>query len=174
MSKDAAEALIASIRAGNGFGRAMAHLAMEHDRIVDENIRLQQIPAPCRQETAKGQAFAAMLADAGLPEVTVDAEGNVSALRRGRGSNDGIVAIVSHLDTVFAADTDLTVRRDGTRIIAPGIADDTRGLAVQLGLIRAMAAAQIETARDILFVGSVGEEGLGDLRGVKFLLRESS
>lgn len=169
--RDASE-IVGRIRGSAGFRRAMACLEAEHDRIVEENVRLQQIPAPCRQEAEKGRAFAAMLAEAGLPEVATDPEGNVAALRRGRGSNLGAVALVSHLDTVFGPGTDLSVRRDGTRIVAPGIADDTRGLAVQLGLVRAMAAAGIETERDILFVGSVGEEGLGDLRGVKYLLGE--
>lgn len=164
--------LVTALRGSDGFGRAMALLAADHDRIVDENIRLQQIPAPYRREAAKAAAFAAMLTEAGLDDVETDPEGNVLALRRGRGSNRGLVALVSHLDTVFGPATDLAVRREGTRIVGPGIADDTRGLAVQLGLVRALAAAGIETERDVLFVGSVGEEGLGDLRGVKYLLGE--
>ena len=164
--------IVASVRAKPDFERAMAHIAGEHERIVDETVRLQQIPAPYRGEAEKGRAFAAMLAEAGLADIETDREGNITALRRGRGSNRGVVAFVSHLDTVFGAETDLTIRREGTRIIGPGIADDTRGLAVQLALVRAMAAAEVETERDILFVGSVGEEGLGDLRGVKHLLRE--
>jgi tripeptide aminopeptidase len=170
MTEDRGAAAVARIRDSAGFRAAMAHLAEGHARIVEETIRLQQIPAPYRGEAEKGRAFAAMLAQAGLPEVTTDAEGNVLALRRGRGSNRGLVALVSHLDTVFPADTDLTIRREGTRIVAPGIADDTHGLAVQLGLVRALEAAGIATERDVLFVGSVGEEGLGDLRGVKHLM----
>ncbi len=170
MLQDKGAATVARVRDSAGYRTAMAHLAQGHARIVAETIRLQQIPAPCRGEAEKGRAFAALLAEAGLPEAVTDPEGNVLALRRGRGSNRGLVALVSHLDTVFPADTDLTPRREGTRIVAPGIADDTHGLAVQLGLIRALGAAGIETERDILFVGSVGEEGLGDLRGVKHLL----
>lgn len=166
------EDVVGQVRATAEFAGAMAHLEAGHERIVEETIRLQQIAAPYREEAEKGRAFAAMLAEAGLTEVETDPEGNVTALRRGRGSNRGVVALVSHLDTVFGRDTDLTIRREGTRIVAPGIADDTRGLAVQLGLVRALQAGGIETERDILFVGSVGEEGFGDLRGVKHLLRE--
>lgn len=166
------EDMVRQVRASAAFAGAMAHLEAGHERIVEETIRLQQIAAPYREEAEKGRAFAAMLAEAGLPEAETDPQGNVTALRRGRGSNRGVVALVSHLDTVFSRDTDLTIRREGTRIVAPGIADDTRGLAVQLGLVRALEAGGIETERDILFVGSVGEEGFGDLRGVKHLLRE--
>ncbi|MSP95157.1 MAG: M20/M25/M40 family metallo-hydrolase, partial [Alphaproteobacteria bacterium] len=77
--------------------------------------------------------------------------------------------VSAHLDTVFPEGTDVTVKRDGNKLMAPGIADDTRGLAVMLALIRVLDAGKIETASDILFVASVGEEGLGDLRGMKHL-----
>ena len=173
MSDDAI-ARVFHVRQDPRFQEAIAHIGDEHDRIVDETIRLQQIPAPYRSEGPKGAMFAAMLAEAGLTDVETDDEGNVLALWRGRGSNHGLVAIVSHLDTVFPAGTDLTVRREDTRIVGPGIADDTHGLAVQLGLIRGMRAAGIETERDILFVASVGEEGIGDLRGVKYLMHEGA
>jgi acetylornithine deacetylase/succinyl-diaminopimelate desuccinylase-like protein len=152
----------------------MAHLDAEHDRLDDETIKLQQIPAPYRGEAAKAEAFAGMLRELGLSDVSIDAEGNVTAVRKGTGNSDGLVAFVSHLDTVFGPDTDLTVHREGTRLKGPGIADNTRGVASHLALIRAMGAAGIRHRRDILFVGSVGEEGLGDLRGVKHLLGESA
>jgi acetylornithine deacetylase/succinyl-diaminopimelate desuccinylase-like protein len=80
--------------------------------------------------------------------------------------------MVAHLDTVFPEGTDVTVRREGNRLIAPGIGDDTRGLALMLTVIRAMLRAGVKTRGDALFVASVGEEGLGDLRGVKHLFRE--
>jgi acetylornithine deacetylase/succinyl-diaminopimelate desuccinylase-like protein len=83
-----------------------------------------------------------------------------------------MVAVAAHLDTVFPEGTDVRVRRQGTRLSAPGIGDNTRGLALMLTVIRAMGAAGITTDADILFVGNVGEEGEGDLRGVRYLLRE--
>ncbi len=92
-------------------------------------------------------------------------------IRRGRGGGP-MLAVLAHLDTVFPEGTDVKVRREGTRLMAPGVGDDTRGLALMLSVIRAMNAAKLETRSDILFVGNVGEEGEGDLRGVKYLLRK--
>jgi acetylornithine deacetylase/succinyl-diaminopimelate desuccinylase-like protein len=83
-----------------------------------------------------------------------------------------VIAITGHLDTVFPEETDLTIHERGDTLYAPGIADDTRGLAALLAILRAMNEADVSTAADILFVGTVGEEGLGDLRGVKHLFRE--
>jgi tripeptide aminopeptidase len=80
-----------------------------------------------------------------------------------------LIVVAAHLDTVFPEGTDVTVRREGTKLHAPGIGDDTRSLAVLLAFVRAMDAAGIRTRNDILFVGDVGEEGLGDLRGVRHL-----
>ena len=90
-------------------------------------------------------------------------------VRKGAGGGP-LLAIVAHLDTVFPEGTDVKVKRDGTRLMAPGIGDDSRGLAVMLAVIRAMNSAKLQTASDILFVGNVGEEGEGDLRGVKYLM----
>jgi acetylornithine deacetylase/succinyl-diaminopimelate desuccinylase-like protein len=83
-----------------------------------------------------------------------------------------VIALSGHLDTVFPIETDVTVRVEGDRYIAPGVGDNTRGLVVILGILRALQEAGIETDADILFIGNVGEEGLGDLRGVKHLFRE--
>jgi len=77
--------------------------------------------------------------------------------------------VAAHLDTVFPAGTDVRVRREGTRLFAPGVSDDTWSLAVNLGFLRALDAAGIRTRHDLLFVGDVGEEGLGDLRGIRHL-----
>jgi acetylornithine deacetylase/succinyl-diaminopimelate desuccinylase-like protein len=92
-------------------------------------------------------------------------------IRRGTAAGP-LLAVVAHLDTVFPEGTNVKVRRDGTRLMAPGIGDNTRGAALMLAVVRAMNAAKIETKSDILFVGNVGEEGEGDLRGVKFLLQK--
>ena len=133
-------------------------------------IELTEIPAPPFQEAERGQRFAALLRAAGLADVTVDERGNVIARRAGMAGRE-TVAIVAHLDTVFPPGTDVTVRRQGDRLQAPGIGDDTRGLVVLLNIAEALERARVRTQADILFVGSVGEEGLGDLRGVRHLLR---
>lgn len=133
-------------------------------------IELTEIPAPPFGEAARAARFAEMLQVAGLPEVSIDGVGNVIARRAGLGAGE-TVAIVAHLDTVFPAGTDVTVTRRGERLYAPGIGDDTRGLVLLLNVARILERADIRTVADILFVGSVGEEGLGDLRGVRHLLR---
>jgi acetylornithine deacetylase/succinyl-diaminopimelate desuccinylase-like protein len=147
---------------------ALEHLAAGHGRFVEEIVKLTEIPAPFFGEEVRGRAYLEMLREAGLEECEMDAEGNVMGLRRGLG-NGSLVVVAAHLDTVFPAGTDLTVRREGTRLYAPGVGDDTRSLAMNLAFLRAMNAAGIQTKHDILFVGNVGEEGLGDLRGVRFL-----
>jgi acetylornithine deacetylase/succinyl-diaminopimelate desuccinylase-like protein len=134
-------------------------------------IELTEIPAPPFKEEKRATRYAEMLREAGMPEVEIDGVGNVITRFRGT-TGDGTVAVVAHLDTVFPEGTDVTVRREGDRLLAPGIGDDTRGLALMLTVIRAMLGAGVKTRGDILFVASVGEEGLGDLRGVKHLFRE--
>jgi tripeptide aminopeptidase len=146
-------------------------LRTDHDRIVREIISLTEIPAPSFKETERARAFMQMLKEHGLTNVETDAEGNVMGIRKGAG-NGPLVAIAAHLDTVFPEGTNVKVKRNGTRLTAPGIGDDTRGLAVLLGMIRALDNARIQTVSDILFVGDVGEEGAGDLRGMRYLFQK--
>lgn len=167
-AQNAADADVARVRSHPKFRQAMAALDADHDRLVREIITLTEIPAPPFAEDARGQAYLEMLRAHGLTDVERDAEGNVMGLRRGAGGGP-LIAIAAHLDTVFPEGTDVTVRREGTRLSAPGIGDDTRSLAVLLAMIRAMDAAGIRTTADLLFIGDVGEEGLGDLRGMKHL-----
>lgn len=134
-------------------------------------ITLTEIPAPPFKEERRARAYAEMLRAAGADSVWIDAEGNVLALRRGR-SDDRKVALAGHLDTVFPEGTDVTVKVRGDTLFAPGIGDDTRGLVVVLTVLRALERANVATEADVLFVGTVGEEGLGDLRGVKYLFGE--
>jgi acetylornithine deacetylase/succinyl-diaminopimelate desuccinylase-like protein len=153
------------------FSMAAAFLERDHDRLVRELVTLTEIPAPPFKEHARAQAFLSLLREHGLSDVEKDAEGNVMGVRPGAGAGPMLV-VSAHLDTVFPEGTDVTVRREGTRLMAPGIGDDSRGLALMLSLIRAMDAGGVRTQRDVLFVGTVGEEGDGDLRGVKYLFRQ--
>lgn len=159
---------IAAIRADRKYQSACDTLRAEHDRIVGDIITLTEIPSPPFGEEKRAAAYLEMLKAHGLEEVSQDEVGNVYGLRRGFGNGD-IVVVAAHLDTVFPAGTDVRVRREGTKLFAPGVGDDTRSLAVNLGFLRAMDAAGIRTRHDILFVGDVGEEGLGDLRGIRHL-----
>ena len=159
---------IAALMASPQYRRAVETLDREHDRTVADIIALTQIPSPPFGEAARAQAYLDLLRAHGLDEVEMDAIGNVMGIRRGAG-NGPMIAVAAHLDTVFPAGTDVTVRREGTKLFAPGVGDDTRSLAVLLAYIRALDAAGIRTHSDLLFVGDVGEEGLGDLRGVRHL-----
>ena len=151
------------------FRTATESLRSDHARFVQELIRLTEIPAPPFKEQARAKVYLDMLSANGLSDVEMDAEGNVMGVRKGSGG-DPMLAVLSHLDSVFPEGTDVNVKRTGTKLAAPGIGDDSRALAVVLQILRAMAAAKFQTALDILFVGDVGEEGEGDLRGVKYLL----
>ncbi|HTC11549.1 MAG TPA: M20/M25/M40 family metallo-hydrolase [Acetobacteraceae bacterium] len=162
---------VTAIMASPIYRDAVAVLDRDHDRIVDDIIRLTEISSPPFGEDARGDAYLELLRACGLTDVEKDAVGNVMGLRRGIG-NGPLIVVAAHLDTVFPAGTNVTVRREGTKLFAPGIGDDTRSLAVLLGFIRAMDEAGIRTTSDILFVGDVGEEGLGDLRGVRHLFHE--
>ncbi|WP_077146975.1 M20/M25/M40 family metallo-hydrolase [Sphingopyxis sp. KK2] len=146
-------------------------LDRDHDRMIGEIVTLTEIPAPPFKEAARAAAYAEMLKEAGLQDVEIDEEGNAIGVYRGTGPAGGpAVMIAAHLDTVFPEGTPVKVRREGTRLYAPGIGDDTRSLAVLLAYARAMKEAGIKVKQDIIFVGNVGEEGPGDLRGVRYLL----
>ena len=165
-----AETTIQRIFDSPAFRQASAVMAAEHGRTVDDIIRLTEIESPSFHETTRAQAWFEMAEKHGLADLEIDAEGNVTGIRRGIG-NGPLICVAAHLDTVFPAGTDVKVRRDGTKLFAPGIGDDTRSLAVLLAWIRAMDGAGIETRADILFVADVGEEGAGDLRGMRHLFQ---
>jgi tripeptide aminopeptidase len=143
----------------------------DHERIVREIILINEIPAPPFKEAERAKAFAQMLRESGLANVEIDAEGNVLGLRKGAGSGP-LVAVAAHLDTVFPEGTDVKVKREGNRLIAPGVGDNSRSLAVLLAIVRALENAKVQTTSDILFVGDVGEEGPGDLRGMRHLFQK--
>jgi tripeptide aminopeptidase len=140
-------------------------------RFTSEHVRICEIPAPPFKEQARGRYFASRFAELGLSDVHTDSEGNVIGFYRGQ-SDGGLLVLSAHLDTVFPEGTDVTVRRVGSRLCAPGIADDTAGLASLIGLVQSLNAAHITLQGTIAFVATVGEEGEGDLRGVRHLFSE--
>lgn len=165
---------VARLVASPAFRAATAKLDADYDRTVADIVALTEIPAPPFKEEARAKAYLAMLEAHGLSNVEMDAEGNVMGVRPGTATKGKgpFVVIAAHLDTVFPEGTDVKVKREGTRLMAPGIGDDTRSLATLLAYVRALDAAGIKTKRDILFVGNVGEEGPGDLRGARFLFNK--
>src|SRR6185312_12287454 len=168
---DEAEQVIAELIQTPAFRSAAATLEREHSRTVEEIVRLTETAAPPFQEAARGKLWLDLARANGLQELEMDAVGNVTGLRRGTG-NGPLLCVAAHLDTVFPPGTAVTVRREGTKLFAPGVGDDTRSLAVLLAWMRALDAAAIRTRADILFVADVGEEGLGDLRGMRHLFQE--
>lgn len=135
---------------------------------LDTQVVICETPAPPFAEGPRGELLARLFRDAGLQRVRIDAVGNVLGERPGRRRHPHVV-VSAHLDTVFPAGTDVTVRRVGTELRGPGIADDCRGLAVLVALARTLTSQAVETAGSLTFVATVGEEGLGDLRGVRHL-----
>lgn len=157
--------------------RILRYLQEENAWTLDRQATLCEIPSPPFGEAARAKAFLEELQALGLRDARIDEEGNVLAVRPGRaGSGSGAPRIVlsAHLDTVFPEGTNVTVHREGTRLTGPGIGDDCRGLAVVLAVARALQAADAATVGTIVFVGTVGEEGAGDLRGARHLIGRRS
>src|SRR5215216_3512956 len=142
----------------------------DHDRAVDDLKMLTEIEAPPFKEQKRAEAFLARMKALGLADAKIDAEGNVVELRKGTGNGPKLL-ISAHLDTVFPAGTDVKVKERDGRWYAPGIADDTRGLAVLLSWLKVLNDNKVQTIGDLVFVANVGEEGLGDLRGMKVVFK---
>lgn len=139
--------------------------------ITEEHIRICSVPATPFAEQPRAEYLAERFRELGLHDVSIDDEGNCLGLFRGNAATP-LIIVSAHLDTVFAKGTDFTVRREGERLYAPGIADDGCGLVALIAMVQALRAARIETEGSILFVGTVGEEGEGNLRGVRHLLTQ--
>lgn len=150
---------------------SLKYLRDDDAATLREQVAITQIPAPPFKEATRAQDYAARLRAAGLADVSIDAEGNVIGKRLGTGKGPRLV-LSAHLDTVFPEGTEVTVRQKDGRHYAPGIADDSRGLVALLSVLRAMQASGLTTVGEVWFVGTVGEEALGNLRGVKALFRD--
>jgi len=148
--------------------------AIEQDNAwtLDQQVSLCEIPAPPFKEAARGRSFSDRLKALGVQQVRTDAEGNV--IGEIRGARPGPTILLSgHLDTVFPEGTDVKVKREGTKLSGPGIGDDCRGLAVTLSVAKHVINAKIPFAGRLLIVGTVGEEGPGNLRGVRAIFRSA-
>ncbi|MGQ0563129.1 MAG: M20/M25/M40 family metallo-hydrolase [Gemmatimonadota bacterium] len=139
---------------------------------LDDMLSIVQVAAPPFGEQERGAFVGNLLRSIGL-HVSTDEVGNVIA-----SASDApdlpVVVLAAHLDTVFPAETEIVVRREGDRIFAPGISDNSRGLAALITIARVLQEQQLRTRQPVVFVASVGEEGVGDLRGVKHLFRPGS
>ena len=151
---------------------ARHHIERTDEVTLARQAALSAIPAPTGAEGRRGAHLAELFREIGLSDVAVDHAGNVHGWlgKNGERSVAGPVVLAAHLDTVFGAEVDVAVERRGQRLEGPGISDNARGLAALVAVAEAMVAARVPVARPILFAATVGEEGSGDLRGVKYLL----
>jgi acetylornithine deacetylase/succinyl-diaminopimelate desuccinylase-like protein len=150
---------------------ALDYLQANHERHLAKQVEIAEIPAPTFHEGERALLMAAEFRRAGLKNVEIDKQGNALGWRPGR-SQDAMV-LAAHLDISFPVGVNTKVRKEGNRWHAPGLADDSRGLAALLAIAEAMEHGKVQTEQTLLFVANVGEEGLGDLIGVKYLFRES-
>lgn len=155
-----------------GVKAALEAARSNEPQTIEEQVRICEIPAPPFKEEQRAQELRRLFEGLGLKNVYIDKAGNVIGSRPGDAPHPNLV-FSAHLDTVFPEGTNVKVTRDGVVFKAPGIGDDCRGLAVMLATIRALNQANVRTPGTITFVADVGEEGLGDLRGVKNLFHDS-
>ncbi|NVN19379.1 M20/M25/M40 family metallo-hydrolase [Muricauda sp. HICW] len=153
--------------------KAFDIIKSQKQQTTQDLITLTEVLAPPFMEDERGKVFAKMLEEAGVDSLWTDKVGNVIGLRKGTSGEPGYLGVDAHLDVVFPEGTDVTVKKVGDTLKAPGIGDDTRGLAMLISMLKAMNKSGIKTEKDLLIVGSVGEEGLGDLRGMKYMFNES-
>lgn len=151
---------------------ALEHAKVSEPRTVEDQIRVCEVPAPPFKEGPRAQVMRRAFTEAGLQNVRIDRVGNVLGDRPGRAARPRLV-VAAHLDTVFPEGTPVKVTREGNILRGPGIGDNCRGLAALLAIVRSLNAGNVRTAGTVTFVANVGEEGLGDLRGVKALFSET-
>ncbi len=163
---------IGKIMASSDVVKAMNFLKEDESQTLKQAIQLSEIPAPPFTEKNKANAFFEMLKHEGMSDVKIDNEGNVYATRKGSGAGPTIV-VDAHIDTVFPLETDIKVKEINGVYFGPGLTDNSFAMATILSIIRALNKSKVETIGNIVFLGSVGEEGLGNLRGVKAFFQEN-
>ena len=168
----ASDAALQAILANPKVVKTLDDIKADDARALEEQKRITEIPAPPYKEKIRAEYFLKRMQELGFKDAAIDSEGNVIALRKGTGGGRPKLVVSAHLDTVFPESTDVTVKEKDGVILAPGIGDDSRGLAALLSLIKAMNENSVATVGDLMVVGTVGEEELGNLRGVKALFRD--
>src|SRR5712692_404164 len=150
---------------------ARHHIERTDEVTLARQAALSTIPAPTGAEGRRAARVAELFREIGLSDVSIDHAGNVHGWLGKNGDKSAApVVLAAHLDTVFGAEVDVAVERRGQRLEGPGISDNARGLAALVTVAEAMVVARVPASRPILFAATVGEEGSGDLRGVKHLL----
>ena len=165
------EALYATLGAAPAVRAALDFLKADDAATLADQKSLVVIPSPTFKEQQRAQDYLGRLKAVGLEDVRMDSASNVCGVLRGSGGGPKLL-LSAHLDTVFPEGTDLTIKEKDGKLYAPGIADDARGLAAMLSVVRGLKAAKLRTVGDVWFCGTVGEEGLGDLKGIKQVFKE--
>jgi acetylornithine deacetylase/succinyl-diaminopimelate desuccinylase-like protein len=157
---------VAGLMRDPAVAKALAWIDAGTGKVIEEAIRICEIPAPTFEEAERAAYVQGRFAELGLADVTIDRAGNVRGRRPGVGGAPGL-ALGAHLDTVFPQGTDVQVTRDGSRLLAPGIGDNSVAVAALLAMVEALDAGGVRTAGDLYLTCNTGEEGLGDLKGMK-------
>lgn len=154
--------------------KALDDIRKDDHWALEEMITITQIPAPPFKEEKRAAYLRKRFQDLGLSDVSQDSEGNVIAVRKGTNPQGPVFVVSAHIDTVFPEGTDVTVKEKDGVYHAPGMGDNVRGLVTMLALVKALNENKIQTVGDLVFVGTVGEEGEGDLRGCKAFFKENT
>ena len=152
--------------------QAFAWFSSHAPELEDLQLQVTAIPAPPWGEAARGEWLAERFAELALSEVHRDDLGNVLAIRRGSDPSAPFIALSAHIDTVFPAGTPIQVRRDGGKLYGPGVSDNSSGVVALLAIAEAMESAGLVNRAPLLFIGDVGEEGEGDLRGMRHIYQQ--
>src|SRR3989441_1787703 len=146
---------------------AFAWLRAQEPQFAHWQLELARIPAPPFGEAARGTWLAEKFRELGLDDVHNDDVGNVFGTHPGRGK--GYVALIAHIDTVFPAGTPLNIKQQGSRLYGPGVSDNGAGVTAMLAIAALLCAVRIRHDLHFVFMGNVGEEGEGDLRGMRHI-----
>ncbi|MFP5276068.1 MAG: M20/M25/M40 family metallo-hydrolase [Acidobacteriota bacterium] len=176
--RNSAYSQVTALAARRAVHSAFSWLHNHPKTIMDWHRELVAIPAPPFQEEARAKWFAERFHEAGLTGVEIDAEGNVlgvlPAAKLPPESTGPVVVLSAHLDTVFPADTALNLVLEGDRLSGPGTSDNGAGLAGLLAIAHALVRAGVEVPAPLIFLANVGEEGEGNLRGVRHLYKQTA
>jgi tripeptide aminopeptidase len=172
MASSTASASIAAIAAARRVHQAFQWLHLQEQRMMQWQMDLVSVPAPPFGERPRAEWLCVRFRELGLADPHIDDAGNAIATRYGSSGTQSRVLISAHIDTVFPAGTPVNPTLAGSRLSAPGACDNGAGVVAMLAMAAALELARIETAADIVFIGNVGEEGEGDLRGMRHIYRD--
>ena len=164
---------IAQVAAMRSVHAAFSSFPIREQELRRLQLELARIPAPPFGETARAQWLRDKFAAIGLEQIAIDDIGNVIGVFPGRAREAPAVALTAHLDTVFPANTDIAIHEDRDRIYGPGVSDNAAGVTAMLAIAMAMRQAELRCDSDVIFIGNVGEEGEGDLRGIRHIFEHS-